>query len=192
MRFRHLTLWIILFFTVPQTFAYFSTKPIVCNQGYALCTSASCIPDPRHPDYAICICDVKKGNSVGFSSCAVRAPKQNQYKTKIIISTFSFDQFPTKRGMTCPKGMPWTDCVDAPCMVNPMDNTKANCSCKINHDQAFFTLGGDCDIKTCATAFWSGATEATNTLLRQALLEKTKDLTKSLITACPVVHKDKK
>jgi hypothetical protein len=47
-------------------------KPIVCKQEYALCTSAPCIPDPRHPDFAICSCVVEKGDSVGYKGATVK------------------------------------------------------------------------------------------------------------------------
>jgi hypothetical protein len=158
-------------------------------QEYALCTSAPCIPDPRHSDYAICSCAVENGDSVGNKNCKQRIPKQDQFNVKQVISTFSFEQFKTKKSMTCAKGTPWTDCVDAPCTVNPMDPTKAICSCKINYDQAYFTFGGDCDTKTCATGFWSGATTSAGTLLRKSLLEVTKDRSQSIANSCPVNNK---
>ncbi len=147
-------------------------KPIVCKQAYALCTSAPCIPDPRHPDYAVCSCVVEKGESAGFKTCAERVPKQKQFNTTQLTSTFSFEQFSTKKSINCEKGMPWTNCVDAPCTVDPMNPTKAICSCKIDHTQAFFTFGGDCDTKTCATGFWSGATTAAGVVFQNAMFEK--------------------
>ena len=53
-----------------------------------------------------------------------------------------------------------------------MDANKAICSCKINHDQAFYTFGGGCDVTTCATGFWSGTMTTEGTNLRKALFEK--------------------
>lgn len=147
-------------------------KAIVCNQEYVLCTSAPCIPDPRHKNYAICSCDVEKGASIGYKHCADRAAKQDAFKVKQLVSTFSFKQFTTKKGMTCPKGTPWTDCVDAPCTVNPMDATKAICSCKINNHQSFVTLGGACNVNTCSNAFWSGSISSASEVLRNTLLEQ--------------------
>jgi hypothetical protein len=164
-------------------------KPIVCTQEYALCTSAPCIPDPRHSDYAICSCIIENGKSVGYKSCKQRMPKQDQFKAKQVISTFSFEQFKTKKSMACAKGMPWTDCVDAPCTVNPRDPAKAICSCKISHDQAYFTFGGGCETKTCATGFWSGATESAGTLLRNALLEVTREQSQSIANSCAAINK---
>ena len=163
-------------------------KPIVCTQEYALCTSAPCIPDPRHPDYAICSCAVENGNSVGYKNCKKRMPRQELFNAKQVISTFSFEQFKTKKSMSCVKGTPWTDCVDAPCTVNPLDQTKAICSCKISQDQGYFTFGGDCDTKTCATGFWSGTIPSASTLLRNALLEVTNEPSKSIANSCAPVN----
>ena len=159
-------------FFVSPAYSAENAKPIVCNQEYALCTSASCVPDPRHPEYAICSCVVETGDSVGFKTCAKRTPKQGKFKVKEITSTFSFKQFDTKKSMNCARGTPWTNCVDAPCTVNPMDAAKALCSCKIIHNEAFFTFGGDCDTSSCGTGFWSGANVTMGNSLRIALFDK--------------------
>lgn len=154
----------------------YAAKPIICNHEYALCTSARCVPDPRHPSYAICHCVVKKGASAGYKTCAERAPTQDQYKTTQIISTFSFAQFAVKKFMSCQAGAPWTNCLDAPCTVDPKDHNRAICSCKIDNTQSFVTLGGECNTTTCTTGFWSGATEAASITLRDALSETIKKL----------------
>lgn len=164
-------IFLISLFTI-SAYAAHSSKPIICTQEYALCTSAPCIPDPRHPDYALCSCIVESGDSAGFKTCDKRAPSQGQFKVKQLISTFSFKQFKTRKSMDCARGKPWSDCLDAPCTVSPQDPAKAICSCKINHDQAFFTFGGACDEATCATGFWSGATINTSKALRKSLFEK--------------------
>lgn len=187
-QFSNLIVFILLSFFITSTYAATMVKPIVCAQQYALCTSAPCVPDPRHPDVAICSCVVEKGNSVGYKTCDERAPKQVKFNVMQVISTFSFAQFATKKSMTCAKDMPWTNCVDAPCTVNPMDTTKAICSCKIITNQAFFTFGGDCDSKTCQTGFWSGATTTAATLFRNVLLEKTQDEAASIAKHCTTNH----
>lgn len=146
-------------------------KTIICNQDYALCTSASCIPDPRHAEYAICVCDVEQGESIGYTTCDIRRPHPIAFQVKKITSTFSFKQFSSKKSLTCPPGRPWTDCIDAPCTVDPMHADKAICSCKINHDQSFVTFGGNCDTNTCSTGFWSGAMISSSQALREALLK---------------------
>ncbi|KTD61442.1 hypothetical protein [Legionella spiritensis] len=164
----------LLCLTTNSNYAAEQTQPIVCQQKYALCTSAACIPDPRHPDYAICACVVKNGYSVGYKTCEQRTPKEVQYEARRLVSTFSFAQFHAKKNMACRKGIPWTDCVDAPCTVNPMDPKKAICSCKIFNTQSFFTFGGDCDTKKCQEGFWSGTTESSARILRKPLLETLK------------------
>ncbi|MCL9684446.1 hypothetical protein [Legionella maioricensis] len=168
----YLILMLLLSFFTVSSYAASKDQPIICIQEYALCTSAPCIPDPRNPDYAICSCVVETGDSIGYQTCAKRAPQKGPFKTRQLSSTFSFKQFNTKKSMSCARGKPWTDCLDAPCTVNPRDKKKAICSCKINHDQDFVTFGGGCDVATCATGFWSGATITTSKALRKSLLEK--------------------
>jgi hypothetical protein len=150
-----------------------SSTPVVCEQEYALCTSARCIPTPGSSTEAMCDCVVEKGNSVGYKTCEQRKPQKNKYNATTLISTFSFAQFSDKRPMSCPKGAPWTNCVDMPCTVDPQNAKRALCMCKIDSTQAFFTFGGGCDQKTCATGFWSGATLKAGDILRNALLQKT-------------------
>ena len=47
-------------------------KPLICDQQFALCTSANCIPAPGNPKVALCTCDVwdTKGGTIG--GCLVR------------------------------------------------------------------------------------------------------------------------
>lgn len=167
-----------------------SPTPIVCDQDYALCTSARCIPTPGSSTEAMCDCVVEKGNSVGYKTCEQRKPQQNKYKAITLISTFSFVQFADKKPMNCPKGTPWTNCVDMPCTVDPQNTKRAVCLCKINSTQAFFTFGGGCDSKACATGFWSGATHEAGAILRNDLLLKThsKQIMPEACTAQPPLH----
>ncbi|MEO8400301.1 MAG: hypothetical protein ABI597_00710 [Gammaproteobacteria bacterium] len=180
-----------LWFFACMLFAAISTvsaaqKPVVCNQQYAICTSAQCIPDPRHSGFALCSCDVKEGNSAGYSACAKRKPAVNKDKTTRIISTFSFAQFDSKKGMACGKGFDWTNCVDSPCTVDPMNPAKATCSCPVLHGQAFVTFGGDCNIQSCSTGFWSGATIDSSTQLREVMQKSMGATTNPYPTAaCP-------
>lgn len=153
-------------------FAQASETPIICDQDYALCTSARCIPIPGSLANAICDCVVEKGKSAGYKTCKERKPVQNRYKVTTLISTFSFEQFATKRPMNCPEGLPWTNCVDMLCTVDPQNSKRALCNCRIERTQAFFTFGGDCNTNTCSTGFWSGATQANGTILRNALMQE--------------------
>lgn len=175
---------------IGANYAAVAPKIIICNQDYALCTSAACVPDPRHANYALCSCVIEKGNSAGYTSCAKRMPKQGQFKTKYLVSTFSFEQFNSKKSMVCSKGMPWTNCVDAPCTVNPLEPNKALCSCAINYSQSFVTFGGECNVATCVNGFWSGATISTSHALRQALSSTLKIMNNPWPNmACPLTTK---
>ncbi|MDR3478979.1 MAG: hypothetical protein P4M14_13225 [Gammaproteobacteria bacterium] len=143
---------------------------IVCDQTYALCTSAACIPDPNNSERTICDCAVMKGKSAGFTTCAQRKPFVDKYKAEHLISTFSFEQFAAKKSLTCPQGAPWSNCVDMPCTQDSQHPNHAICSCTVNNTQAFFTFGGECINSTCESGFWSGATQGTaSDALRDAL-----------------------
>lgn len=176
---------IIAFFFLTNSFAQTSATPIICEQDYALCTSARCIPIPGSSSNAICDCVVENGKSAGYKTCDERKPTQDKYKVTSLISTFSFAQFATKRPMNCPEGLPWTNCVDMSCTVDPQNSKRALCNCVIESTQAFFTFGGSCKTHTCATGFWSGATQANGIILRNALMQETHSTPPKLSEACP-------
>lgn len=157
-----------------------SAAMVTCDQPYALCTSAPCIPDPDDPEgQAICECSVHNGESLGMTSCLDRAKKVERLvyaglptgfgsgerepiridsATKLVTSTFSDLEFGPKKALVCPSGYPWTDCLDAPCTINPMDSGQAICRCPIVREAVFLTLGGNCDTDTCPDGYWSAAT----------------------------------
>lgn len=133
---------------------------VVCDQEYALCTSAPCVPDPRDPEKtAVCECVVHRGLSFGNTACAARKARVAGGVT-VLASTYSLAEYRTKATMTCPSGAPWTFCLDKPCTVDPMDPLRALCVCAIRSSGEFMTLGGRCDTMTCDTGFWSGASPA--------------------------------
>lgn len=179
-------------FSLFPSFYAHSTPPIVCNQMYALCTSARCIPLPGSANEAICECVTAMGPSVGFTSCDKRKKTFTKYKTIALISTFSFEQFESKKNMSCPKGMPWANCVDMPCTVDPQNKKRALCTCKIDNTKAFFTFGGTCNTETCATGFWSGATADNAEILRKALSQSIKSNVKAALCNAPLSKKDMK
>ncbi|STY28271.1 Uncharacterised protein [Legionella wadsworthii] len=176
---------ICVFFFLTNSFAETPATPIICDQDYALCTSARCIPVPGSSTYAICDCSVEKGKSAGYKSCTERKPVEDKYKVRSLISTFSFKQFATKRSMNCPHGLPWTNCVDMLCTVDPQNSKRALCKCTIERAQAFFTFGGDCNTNTCSTGFWSGATKANGIILRNALMQEISSKPKNPPMTCP-------
>jgi hypothetical protein len=129
----------------------------LCNQPYALCTSAPCQPSANDPNTVTCGCLVLNGYSYGHTSCEERAPSGNT-----LISTFSLQNVTSQtRAMTCSVGGAgglWANCLDSPCQLDPTDPTRALCQCPVTRDQQFFTFGGDCDVSTCTSVIWSGAT----------------------------------
>jgi hypothetical protein len=135
---------------------------VVCEGRYALCVAAACTPIPAVDAKtgkivvakALCECAVANGPSLGDLPCAARAP---QGEGKYLVSTYSFGETATHPAMSCPGGTPWAYCYDQPCVVDPKDLSKAQCTCPIRTSGGFETLGGNCDKSKCGT-LWSGAT----------------------------------
>ncbi len=140
-------------------FFYESDKGMyLCNHEYALCTSALCVPDPNHPDQAICFCDVEEGSSMSTTPCNMLMPSADAHGVRTLYSTYSSKQFAEgKKGMKCPSGTPWTWCLNKRCTVDPFDSKKAICVCDIMRTGEWTTLGGNCDTTTCKTGYYSGA-----------------------------------
>jgi hypothetical protein len=139
-----------------------STSGYLCNQTYALCTSAPCVPSADDPNIVVCTCFVENGNSLGYTSCSDRAPNGNN-----LVSTFSLQNVTSQtQAMTCSVGGAggvWANCVDSPCVVDPANPSQAICRCPTVQSQQYFTLGGNCDVSTCTSVIWSGAAANTPT-----------------------------
>lgn len=146
----------------------------LCTHQFALCTSAPCIPMPGDPTKAICSCVVQEGKSMSTVACETIAPSTDTHGIRTVYSTFALNQFETgKQGMKCASGTPWTWCLNKPCTVDPADAAKAMCTCDVVRTGEWMTLGGGCDTKTCATAYWSAAPladfESGNTFMTKAM-----------------------
>jgi hypothetical protein len=125
----------------------------LCHDTYALCTNAPCVPSPHDPDTVICHCEVKSGYSVGLYSCSKRAPHGSR-----LHSTFSTALVTgATRAMTCGADVPWANCVDSPCELDPGNPDKAHCQCPVVKKGPSFTFGGDCNTGMCGKTVWSGA-----------------------------------
>jgi hypothetical protein len=125
----------------------------ICRQRYALCTNAPCRASAHDPNVVICDCVVEGGYSVGLTPCPRRAPHGS-----VIYSTFSTSLATSSKGaMSCPADIPWANCVDAICELDPNDPNKATCQCPLVKRGPSFTLGGDCNTGTCGKTVWSGA-----------------------------------
>jgi len=141
---------------------------IVCDQPYALCSAAPCIPDPKNPDTGICTCDVFDGPSAGIESCEKRKPFTGADNAQRVVSTFSFRHVKSSK-LICPSGTLWANCIDAPCTVNPTEPSRAICSCPFSSTGQVATFGGNRDVSTCATAHWSATLASTHKKSGEAL-----------------------
>lgn len=160
-------------------------KMYICDQQYALCTSAHCIPSPEHPTESICFCDVEEGKSLGNASCAALKPHTDKNGVRTIFSTYSFKQYQEGlKAMTCPPSALWSWCLGKRCTQDAKNPKKALCLCDIKSSKKeWVTLGGDCDTTTCENAFWSGATLEDNKTGSE-FLAKDLDLKSSPIKWC--------
>jgi thiol-disulfide isomerase/thioredoxin len=127
----------------------------LCDQRFALCTDASCVPSKTDPGVVICNCVIEdSGYSVGFKSCDERAPSgdklHSNFSTALVTST--------SRSLTCPAQYQWANCLDVPCTVDPKDPTRVNCDCLLVKTGPSVTFGGNCDTATCSSVIWSAAT----------------------------------
>jgi len=127
----------------------------LCDQRYALCTSAACEPSATSPGTSVCTCKVTDGYSVGFKSCQQRAPAGRR-----LHSNFSLQSVTSStRVMTCTERGRWVQCLDVICEVDPADPGRALCQCVNMKTGNFLTFGGDCDTRNCTSVIWSATTE---------------------------------
>ena len=149
-----------------------------CQQQFALCTSAPCIPEPGNPKVAICTCDVEDGPNLATLACDTVKPSTDANGVRTVYSQFALKQFAQgKRTLKCAAGTPWTWCLNKPCTVDPANPKKAICACDVLRTGEWITAGGNCNTATCKTAYWSGAplndfNDGTDFLVKQLKLKK--------------------
>jgi hypothetical protein len=142
----------------------------VCDQRYALCTNASCVPSKHDPSVVICDCVVESGYSIGLTQCSRRTPRG-----RTVYSTFSTRLVTnTTRVMTCPASTPWANCLDAICEVDAHNPLKARCRCPLVNKGPSLTFGGNCNTRTCSSTIWSAA--SSNLAGSSQLIEELKRL----------------
>jgi hypothetical protein len=130
----------------------------LCSQAYALCSMSACDVTPTDSQVATCPCTVEHGYSIGYATCADRAPVG-----QTIFSTFSTANVTSDvRAMACAESGVWANCLDMPCVINPDDPSRATCLCPLEESGDYFTFGGGCDITTCSTVIWSAADSSGN------------------------------
>jgi hypothetical protein len=126
----------------------------LCNQTFALCTTAPCTPSTTDPAISVCDCVVVNGYSVGFKPC----PERAQSGTKV-RSAFSTVNVNANFGvLSCPSGVPWANCLDVECEIDPRNPAVAKCQCLTVKTGESLTFGGGCDKATCNSTIWSAAT----------------------------------
>jgi thiol-disulfide isomerase/thioredoxin len=126
----------------------------LCNQTFALCTTAPCVPSPTDPSISVCNCVVVNGYSIGFKTCTDRAQSGNKVR-----SAFSTVNVNSNFGvLSCPSGVPWANCLDVECEIDPSNPAVAKCQCLTVRSGESLTFGGGCDTATCTSTIWSAAT----------------------------------
>ncbi len=158
----------------------------LCNQSFALCTSAPCIPQPGNPDVSICVCDVEEGPNLATVPCDTVQPSTDANGVRTLYSQFALTQFQQgMKGLRCPSGTPWSQCLNKICTVDPANPDKAICACDIVRSGDWQTAGGACEAATCGTAYWSGALLADSRSNAAFMMEQL-GIASSPAEACPV------
>ncbi|CAN5745702.1 hypothetical protein BH09ACT8_BH09ACT8_37360 [soil metagenome] len=126
----------------------------LCNQTFALCTTAPCEPSPTDPGVAVCHCVMENGYSIGYKACTERA----QVGTAVASSFSTVNVNANFAVLSCPSGVPWANCLDMPCEIDPVNPALATCQCQVVTTGESLTFGGGCDTATCTSTIWSAAT----------------------------------
>lgn len=126
----------------------------MCDQTFALCTTAPCVPSPTDPNISVCDCVVVNGNSIGSKRCSDRAQSGN--KIRSAFSTVNLNA--NFAVLSCPSGAAWANCLDVECEIDPVNPARAKCQCVTVKTGPSITFGGGCDTATCTSTTWSAAT----------------------------------
>jgi hypothetical protein len=166
-----------------------AAKNYLCNQQFALCTSAPCVPQPGNPNVSICVCDVQKGPNLATVECDTVKPSTDADGVRTVYSQFALTQFAQgKKALKCESGTPWSQCLNKICTVDPANPNKAICACDVVRAGEWQTAGGECDTATCKTAYWSGALLGDSRNNAEFMMGQLK-ITNSPAEACPVPKK---
>jgi thiol-disulfide isomerase/thioredoxin len=126
----------------------------LCNQTFALCTTAPCVPSKTDPEILVCDCVMQNGYSIGFKPCNERALSGNTVR-----SDFSTMNVNANFGvLSCPSGVVWANCLDVECELDPNNPAVAHCQCVAVRTGESLTFGGGCNTATCGSTIWSAAT----------------------------------
>jgi hypothetical protein len=125
----------------------------MCDQTFALCTTAPCVPSPTDPTISVCDCVVVNGNSIGSKNCTDRA--QSGSKIRSAFSTVNINT--NFAVLSCPSAAPWANCLDVECEIDPRNPARAKCQCVTVKTGPSITFGGGCDTATCTSTILSAA-----------------------------------
>ena len=106
----------------------------LCNQPYALCTSAKCelikgTENDSIPKYK-CYCDVEIGCSMGTKSCNDLKPYKKDGKY-FIYSTFNPKQLKENYKLTYCNNGNLINCLNKICYIDPYNHKKSYCFCNL-------------------------------------------------------------
>lgn len=125
----------------------------LCNQTYALCTTAACAPPEGDATTVSCPCVVLDGYSFGMKTCSERVPSGQN-----LISNFSTQNVNSGfNAMACPEDAPWANCLDYPCQLDAQNPALATCQCQLLEKGPSLIFGGRCNPESCTATIWSGA-----------------------------------
>jgi len=157
-----------------KTAAAAQTSPApykICKSTYALCTTARCTLIAGEAGAVSCGCTVRTGYSAATTAC--KAARQTP-AGESIVSRY----YPVTSRAICRNNRPWANCLDAPCLIDKNDPSKANCTCKIAKDEGpYVIVSKSYSATTCTTGIVSSATvqqsdEITEFLISQKFLRE--------------------
>jgi hypothetical protein len=128
----------------------------LCDQPYALCTSAKCIKSPQDPNTAICSCSVENGCSMGLEDCSALQPFSSN-GVDYIYSTYNPSQF-FEKNMNLYEysdNSQFANCLDQICTIDPLDSNNAICQCQLSTNSSWVAL--DSKYNTNPNIYLSGA-----------------------------------
>jgi hypothetical protein len=124
----------------------------LCKSTYALCTTAACTPVAGQKGNLRCPCSVHTGYSAGTKACQ---PVAHTTAGDAIFSRY----YPVKAYAACSNSRPWAWCLDAPCVIDKNDPSKATCTCTATTNQNPYVIVTNAYTKsTCSTGIISSAT----------------------------------
>lgn len=138
--------------TTSQATAAKATGFTLCKSTYALCTTATCTRTAGYKGTLSCVCRVRSGYSAGTKAC--QAIHHTSAGT-VIYSRY----YPVKAYAVCSNARPWAWCLDAPCLIDKHDPSKAHCTCtEVESKKSYVIVTNAYTKATCSTGIKSSAT----------------------------------